>query len=292
MRLTCMTALALIMGAALSATNAEAADTSICGQTTQIAALKSVWGAPGGRIMIAAHRGGHLSAPENSLAAIDEAVTEGADIIELDVKVSSDGVPYLMHDQTVNRTTDGEGDAEALTYAEVRRLTLRGGTTPPPTLIEALRATCGRLLVDLDLKTDRIAPVVAAIQGLGMTDQVFLFDGDSDVLRRGQALAPGVGVMPRVLDPDGLSAATASLDRIAVVHGDPESLTPGLRDAIRALPARIWINSLGDVDEVLDTDRACSALTELLGHGANVIQTDRPRLLRTKIADCRLETRS
>lgn len=296
MRLFCTTApalfLALFLGAVLVGTNAEAADTPVCGRTTAMDGLKAAWTAPGGGILIAAHRGGHLSAPENSLAAVDEAVAEGADVIELDVKVSHDGVPYLMHDQTVNRTTDGQGDAEVLTYAEVRRLTLRGGTTSPPTLIEALRATCGRILVDLDLKTDRIAPVVAAIQGLGMTDQVFLFDGDSDILRRGQALAPGIGVMPRVSHPDGLAAALDGLDRVAVVHGDPDSLTPALQAVLRALPVRIWINSLGDVDEALEIGQGCRALTQLLGHGADVIQTDRPRLLRDRLAQCGLERRS
>jgi glycerophosphoryl diester phosphodiesterase len=277
------------LAAGLAATPALA--DPVCGETAVLSRLQAELAKPRGALLIAAHRAGHLEAPENSLAAIDEAVRAGADIIEIDVKVSADGVPFLMHDQTVTRTTGGAGEAESLTYAQVRALRLEGGSEPPPTLVEALRHACGRVLVDLDLKTDRVAPIVAVVEGLGMTDQVLFFDSDSEILTQVQRLAPMAMAMPRVSRPDGLTAAMRGLAPM-VVHGDPESLAPQLRADIRALPARVWINSLGDVDTAVASGApdVCARLKALLALDANVIQTDRPQDLRRALSTCRLET--
>lgn len=277
----------LLAGLATTPTLAQPA----CGATPAMERLQAQLNRPRGDLLIAAHRAGHLHAPENSLAAIDEAVIEGADLIEIDIKVSADGVPYLMHDQTVTRTTGAKGDAERLTYAQVRALPLKGGAEPPPTLLEALRRSCGRVLVDLDLKTERVAPIVAIVEGLGMLDQVIFFDGDSRVLRQVRKLAPRARVMPRVAEDDTLKDKAAGLGPIAIIHGDPDSLVPALQTGIRALPARTWINALGEVDEAIEAGapRVCARLDALVGLDANVIQTDQPRLLRKALTACGLK---
>lgn len=282
---------AVVLGLLAGLVAAAATAAPICGATPAMARLQTELDRPRGALLIAAHRAGHLRAPENSLAAIDEAIGEGADIVEIDLKVSADGVPFLMHDQTVTRTTGGAGDAEHLTYAQVRQLTLKGGQEPPPTLLEALRRTCGRVLVDLDLKTDRVAPIAAVVEGLGMTDQVIFFDSDSEVLRQIRGLAPRARVMPRINTPDGLDAGAKGLAPIAIIHGDPDSLTPQLRAGVRALPARTWINSLGEVDKAIAADApdVCARLGALAGLDANVIQTDQPRRLRAALTTCGLK---
>lgn len=277
------------LAAGLAATPALA--DPVCGETAAVSRLQAELAKPRGALLIAAHRAGHLEAPENSLAAVDEAVRAGADIVEIDVKVSADGVPFLMHDRTVTRTTGGVGEAESLTYAQVRHLRLEDSSEPPPNLVEALRRTCGRVLVDLDLKTDNIAPVVAVVEGLGMTDQVLFFDSDSTVLQRVRRLTPKAIVMPRVSRPDDLMTALADMAPVAVIHSDPESLTPQLRTDIRALPARVWVNSLGDVDAAVaaETPDVCTRLEGLLAQDANMVQTDRPHALRRAFSACGLE---
>uniref|UniRef100_A0A8C5QKN4 Glycerophosphodiester phosphodiesterase 1 n=1 Tax=Leptobrachium leishanense TaxID=445787 RepID=A0A8C5QKN4_9ANUR len=77
---------------------------------------------PRGRVSAIAHRGGGHDAPENTLAAIRTAAKNGATGVELDVEFTSDGVPILMHDDTVDRTTDGTGKLSDLTYDDIRRL--------------------------------------------------------------------------------------------------------------------------------------------------------------------------
>uniref|UniRef100_A0A8C5REG4 Glycerophosphodiester phosphodiesterase 1 n=1 Tax=Laticauda laticaudata TaxID=8630 RepID=A0A8C5REG4_LATLA len=68
-----------------------------------------------------AHRGGGHDAPENTLAAIRQAAENGATGVELDLEFTADGVPILMHDETVDRTTDGSGSLRELTFADIRQ---------------------------------------------------------------------------------------------------------------------------------------------------------------------------
>lgn len=262
----------------------------VCGATPRIAALNRAWANPRGPVMIAAHRGGHLKAPENSLAAFDEAVAAGADFVEMDVRVSSDGVPFIMHDASVDRTTNGTGKGEAMTYAQLRQLRLKGGDTPPPTLVEALRSTCGRVLVDLDMKTSQVAPVVAVIEGLGMFDQVEMFHGNSEVLRAARALAPQLQVMTRLHKGTTLADTNRDLAPVRIVHGDFATLTPEMRDAIQATPARIWGNALGlpDVAVTKGGEISCTALKALREHGLTNIQTNYPALIRSELKRCGL----
>ena len=69
-----------------------------------------------------AHRGGGKLAPENTLAAMREGYAHGYRMVEFDVKLSADGVPFLLHDDTLDRTTDGAGRADALPWAELSKL--------------------------------------------------------------------------------------------------------------------------------------------------------------------------
>src|SRR5207244_9942203 len=68
-----------------------------------------VWRDPDARRVVVAHRGVHTSAPENSLASVREAIALGVDMVELDVRTTRDGRLVLLHDETVDRTTDGSG---------------------------------------------------------------------------------------------------------------------------------------------------------------------------------------
>jgi len=70
-------------------------------------------------VLVASHRAAHIIYPENSILSIKEAIRLGVDIVELDVKVTKDGVPVLMHDGTIDRTTTGSGKPSDYTYEEL-----------------------------------------------------------------------------------------------------------------------------------------------------------------------------
>ena len=108
--------------------------------------------------MIDAHRGQWRDYPENSVAGVVEAITDGSDIVEIDVMLTADGVPVLMHDATVDRTTNGTGRVSDLTLAETKSLRLveavSGGcrcrpSTPSPPLKRPMLALKGQALVNL-----------------------------------------------------------------------------------------------------------------------------------------------
>ena len=103
--------------------------------------------------------GGH--APHNTLAGIRKAIDFGSDAIEIDVQVSADGVPVLMHDLTVDRTTNGSGAVKDLTLAQIQALDTGG--EPPPTLEQVLDLTLGRVLLVIEIKALGIGDEIAAV---------------------------------------------------------------------------------------------------------------------------------
>ena len=109
--------------------------------------------------VISAHRAGAgPGVPENSLAAITRSADAGIAVLEVDVTLSADGVPVLMHDRTLDRTTTGRGPVSGLRLGDLQTLRLRdpsGALTGEtvPTLEQALAAASGRAVVMLDIKT-------------------------------------------------------------------------------------------------------------------------------------------
>jgi glycerophosphoryl diester phosphodiesterase len=105
--------------------------------------------------LVVAHRGASAAAPENTVPAFEAAARAGADVVELDVRLSRDGVPVVCHDPDVSATTDGGGQVHTLSVAELKRLDAGAGgpRAEIPTLEEALEAI-GRagLGVDLEIK--------------------------------------------------------------------------------------------------------------------------------------------
>jgi len=106
-----------------------------------------------------AHRGAGRLAPENTLAALREGARHGWRAFECDVKLSADGVPFLLHDATLERTTDGRGDAGALDWAALSRLDAGGWHSrayagePPASLVAvATYARANGYAMNLELK--------------------------------------------------------------------------------------------------------------------------------------------
>lgn len=139
---------------------------------------------PDARLVIA-HRGGAGRAPENTLAAFEQSAALGAAAIELDVRLSRDGEVVVIHDATVDRTTDGTGAVSSRTAAELGRLdaghrfTPDAGRTFPfrgrgigvPRLADVIART-GDVPLLVEIKTaDTLRPTVDLIERLGATDR-------------------------------------------------------------------------------------------------------------------------
>lgn len=218
-------------------------------------------------------KSGPASRAENSLAAIDAAIAAGAHIVEIDVRHTRDGVLVLMHDDDLKRTTDRRGKVEDLAWAEVQQARLLP-TGRIPTLEEALRHARGRVVFDLDLKTDRIDAVVSAIQAADARESVLVFESNRAHLLRVKQLDPAIEVMPRARDQaEALALIADPVLRPKVVHLDgPKDLAPPLLQAARDAGVRLWVNALGPKDML----GLRGFYANLIRKGAGVIQTDRP----------------
>lgn len=145
---------------------------------------------------IIAHRGGGSLAPENTLAGIALAASLGCRGVEFDVMLSGDGVPVLMHDDTLDRTTGGSGPVAARALAALRRLD--AGGEPVPTLVEAL-ALCDRLglWANVEIKPsagrdDETGAVVARLLATGWSGHGVVSSFSEPALAVARRLAPGL----------------------------------------------------------------------------------------------------
>lgn len=164
-----------------------------------------------------AHRGAPAVEAENTLPAFEAAVRAGADAVELDVRLSADGVVVVMHDPLVDRTTDGSGLVRDLTLAQLgalRIITTDGSATKVPTLEETLRALSGRVAVDLELKQlpgepdfepdgePLVDATLAVLAEVGFEGAVLLSSFDPVAIASVRSLAPqlptGLLVAPQI----------------------------------------------------------------------------------------------
>ena len=233
-------------------------------------------------VLVAAHRAAHIEDPENSIPAILKAIELGVDIVELDVKVSKDGVPVLMHDGTIDRTTTGSGKPSDYTYEELKqfRLIHEGKTTDQliPTFDEALKLIKGKIMVDIDLKTDQLDPIIEDIRKNDCEDHVFFFDSDYEALDYLKQADQNFYLMPRAYSYEMADSAIVRF-KPEVIHIDFKFYTAEVVELIKSKNARIWINALGLPDTAFGTENEDKAMDKILKYGANIIQTDQPELL-------------
>ncbi len=214
-------------------------------------------------IAVISHRGEHLSHPENTLAAYRAAIDLGADYFEVDVQTTSDGRLVLMHDRTVDRTTNGKGAVDQLTFAEIRKLKVGGEQVP--TFDEALALANGRIRVYVDAKRVSAEDLVAALDRHKMDGHVVVYGG-LDYLKGVRKLRPRVRVMPESVSLAVVEKIIAELKPpvIAFSHRDWQD---EIIQAARRSGAGIFVDRLGPEDTP-------SAWQDAIDRGATGIQTD------------------
>ena len=144
-------------------------------------------------IPIVAHRTCPLDAPENSIQGIRKAAELGADAVEIDVRPSLDGVPFLMHDWSPRRTTGLPGPVRIFPSFLLRRLRLRRGSEPPPTLDEALAALPETLSIAIEVKDSAAsAATLRAVRRHGLDSRVLFWSYREQAVRYFAREAPEI----------------------------------------------------------------------------------------------------
>ena len=182
-------------------------------------ALASALPAVARPVTVVAHRGLAAGLPENSLAAFRHAIAQGVEVIETDLRSTRDGEIVLLHDATVDRTTDGRGAIAGMTLTAVRRLDAgshagaRFAGERVPTLAEALalvRGSRARLLLDIkDEKGVDLARVLRLVADHGLTDRVILGFRSARWIARARALDRQVAIIAFVTRPQRAAGAVA-----------------------------------------------------------------------------------
>jgi len=156
------------------------------------------------RPLIFGHRGAPRQAPQNTLAAFRAAANIGADGVELDVQLTKDGVPVVIHNRTVDETTNGSGPVAEMTLSQVKKLDAGFSFSPEfggeqiPTLEDALSTLGQRLLFNIELKpasersVELVAAVAKVVQRLRMSRRVWFSSYEPYLLYRMRALLPEI----------------------------------------------------------------------------------------------------
>jgi glycerophosphoryl diester phosphodiesterase len=224
-------------------------------------------------VLVIGHRGAAAHAPENTLASFRKALELGADMIELDVHLSSDGELVVIHDDTLDRTTDGFGPVSSMTLSDLRELDAGGGERVPM-LREVLELIGGQCGVDIELKGEGTAGPVASMlrrsvdEGPFAPGSLLVTSFNPIELMEFAPLCPEVrigilveGVPEGVVEVGGhLAVRTIGLDHRFMTE-------EVVRECIRAgFEVHAWT--------VNDMERA----RMLIGWGVGAIITDRPEL--------------
>lgn len=233
---------------------------------------------------IIAHRGAPLLAPENTLPAMRAAVEKGAKWVEIDVKLTKDLRPVIMHDDKVDRTTNGTGFLAALNFEEVRRLDARAGFgeefagTNIPTfeeLIETVLELDVGLQVELkptpgdDVDTAEVA--LKVLKDMWPSNRERLFITSFSI----QSIHAAARLMPDV--PRAFAVIVPPRDPIALLKETKSQVLHLLQDVLTPESEKILADSGIEYAVAVVNDR--EKARQLLKNGAQTISTDIPDLL-------------
>lgn len=251
-----------------------------------------------GRPLLIAHRGGARLAPENTMAAFRRAVELWrADMLELDVRLTLDGEVVVVHDATVDRTTDGSGDVAARTWPELRELdaghrftdgegrtTFRGEGVTIPRFEEVLEAFPDVRLAVEPKAAEAAAPLAELVRRHGAGHRVVL-GAEHEANRKGargtraalgasrSQVRPWVFLHATPLGP--LYTPGVDVFQVPEAHDGRRIVTPRFVEEAhrRNIPVHVWT-----VDDE-------GAMRRLLALGVDGIQSDRPDVLARVLAD-------
>jgi glycerophosphoryl diester phosphodiesterase len=241
--------------------------------------------------LLAAHRGGALLWPENSLLAFRNAVALGADLIEFDVHLSRDGEVVVIHDPTLNRTTTGAGPVNDRTVAELKALRLkdRGGAVTEesvPTLDEVVAgAAQGKHRMLLEIKVDPSSArypgieekVLAILDRHGMAGSTVVMAFEASTWRRVRELRPDVATCAlysaRMLGRTTLAAELETLRSAGVRFIGIEHTGVDAAAVMQARAAGIGVGAW--------TVNDAAGMKRLIDAGVGILITDQPDVAKT-----------
>lgn len=251
-------------------------------------------------VLVVSHRGDWRNAPENSLQAFQNCIDMGVDMIELDLKKTKDGELILMHDNTLNRTTNGTGKPEDYTLAELKKLRLKNGAGcltrhKIPTLRETMLLCKGKILVNVDKGYEYFEDVQKILEETGTANQCVVKEKIpyQTIKEQHGDILDKVIFMPKadLCKPKAESIIDSYLQnekplafevRFFQVNDKVFELIKKLNDnGIKVFVNALWPaqNAEHDDDRAVELKQPDESWGWLIQQGFKLIQTDRPALL-------------
>ncbi|MEV0322656.1 glycerophosphodiester phosphodiesterase [Streptomyces sp. NPDC050658] len=229
------------------------------------------------------HRGAPEIAPENTIDGMKAADDHGAEWVEMDVQFTKDGRPVIMHDDTVDRMTDGTGRVDELTAKEIAGLTVKGGGRVPTLkqVLSSLQSRSVRLLLEIKgpQPPAAVKRVLRLVAKADMTQRTMLQSFDKDVLRDAakSARKTEIALLRTKLDPDPVATARKFSLSTYSVKFRALSARPTVVKQLKAAGIKVFVWT---VDRAADWPTATS-------WGVDGIITNRPvQFLKWKKAHC------
>lgn len=251
-------------------------------------------------VLVVSHRGDWRNAPENSLQAFQNCIDMGVDMVELDLKKTKDGELILMHDNTLNRTTNGTGKPEDYTLAELKELRLKNGAGcltrhKIPTLRETMLLCKGKILVNVDKGYEYFEDVQKILEETGTANQCVVKEKIpyQTIKEQHGDILDKVIFMPKadLCKPEVESIIDSYLQnekplafevRFSQVNDKVFELIKKLNDnGIKVFVNALWPaqNAEHDDDRAVELKQPDESWGWLIQQGFKLIQTDRPALL-------------
>ena len=238
-----------------------------------------------------------MGLPENGIETMDAILAGVPAIMEIDVAQSTDGVLYLMHDRTIDRTTTGTGRTTDLAWAEIKDLNLvdtAGWVTPykVPTFEAALDWAKGKTVLQVDFKrTASFEDTIALINAKGMADHVILIAYSQGQAMKLHELAPDMLISYSISQPgdlDAIAEAGVPADRIVAFTGT-RTARPDLYASLDGRDVEVIFGTLGrpdrSIDGVIARFGTPERYAELSQGGVDVLATDRGREAAVALAE-------
>ncbi|GHF28171.1 hypothetical protein GCM10017044_24200 [Kordiimonas sediminis] len=249
--------------------------------------------------IVSPHRGGSMPGfPENAVETLENSMTYGPAIMEVDVRTLRDGTLILMHDRTLDRTTTGEGDVSAASWEDVSALYLKdneGAVTDyrVPTLLDALKVIKGKGILNLDIKPETdFAAVMEVVRKADAGNSVMAITYNLEQAKAYNELAPNIMLSVRIRNADELKAVKGSgvpLNRVVAWAG-LKPMAKVMYDRLHSEGMLVMQGTLGFGPLALDRKFELSGNTDgylnLFQQGADIIATDRHWVVQELLNSC------
>ncbi|MGN6352215.1 MAG: glycerophosphodiester phosphodiesterase family protein [Parafilimonas sp.] len=228
-------------------------------------------------LVVIAHRGSHLNVPENTLAAYENAIKEGVDYIETDLRTTKDGHLVIMHDAAVSRMTGMQGQVKDLNYNDIKDLEIKpvvkGDTAAYhiPEFADVLNVCKGRINIYLDFKDADVKKTYRLLKDYGMQNNVVVYLNKEEQYEQWKKVAPQVPLMSSLPE----NADILQLNNfLAAKHLDvvDNAYTVNLVNLVHKRKIAVWL-------DVQREDEGPATWKQALKQGADGLQTDHPEKL-------------